>query len=97
MRINNSYELGRFSNSVDAEIYTMSLDFCDEQKGDVFDYGVWYGLMLFEDDPITILYPDNHEETYNAAIIAETDQGFVTVTYFTSPEDAKREFEAIEE
>jgi hypothetical protein len=78
--------MGKFSDSTCEELYDMSLDGClDGECGNAADSG-WYGLLL-----------NTGVEDAEHAILFEDGQGFVDYETFDSEQQARVEFERIEE
>jgi hypothetical protein len=81
--------MGKFDNDMDAYIYGLSLDGCDEECGDSVDGTGWYGLVvgnLADADRAEFAELSSEDQTelagYAGAIIGEDTQGFVSVEYF---------------
>lgn len=83
------YGPGKFNLVIDAYVYDLLLDGCDDDCGDVSEHGVWYGRLngpVKLDGPFADLTPGERSllTTMAGCIVSEDSQGFVTVEYFTS-------------
>ena len=75
----------KFSDETCEALYDLSLDGClDGECGNVAD-GEWYGLLL-----------NTEVEDAEHAILFENGQGFVEYTVYESEEQARKEFERVE-
>ena len=91
-----SYGPGKFSTMVDAYVYSVSLDGCDETHGSCSENGVWIGRMSpgrgILRDMCSDTEPLNEDEARlltacAGVILEENDQGFVSVTYYQTDDE----------
>ena len=85
------YGPGKFHNMLDAYVYSLSLNGCDDETGDVGEVGHWYGLLKgFNAADISAtatcdgaITPDEvaYLLRHVGAIVHEDSQGFVSVDY----------------
>lgn len=82
------YGPGKFDTMLDAYVYDLSLNGCDEETGESETTG-WYGLLrgLLIDEPflectLTAAEVDYVRAHAAGAIVSEDSQGFVHVEYF---------------
>lgn len=88
------YGPGKFSTILDSYVYQVSLDGgCDDEAGNVDEFGYWYGLMrrgrsIFRNhDPLLEILNEAEQKqlTESAGVImCEDSNGFVSVNYYQS-------------
>lgn len=87
------YGPGKFDTLLDAYLYNVSLDGCDEEIGDATETG-WYGMMRgpFEYDPEYGELNGAERECLGLAgvILCEGSTGFVTVDYYETEKELKQ-------
>lgn len=86
------YGPGKFDTMLDAAVYELSLDGCDEEVGSVHEVGYWCCVMYDGVDMARAMAHDfdvtedelTFVETEGKAgvILCENDQGFVVVRYY---------------
>lgn len=95
--IYKKYGPGKFGDSVDEWLYEQSLDFTDDEAGDVSEIGTWNALLLF-DKPVEVQETIGEKKRiweFRAAILEETDSGFVYAKTFRTHKEAQEHWEAI--
>lgn len=86
-------------------VHRLSQEWTDEEAGSCSEYGIWYGLLREPLDVSSVLKPGEtlaaEEEEFLAAqagaIVEETDQGFVSVTYYETEEELDKAWAEIVE
>jgi len=99
-------EPGKFEGEllIAIPLYHRSLEWgCDEEVGDLADYGYWYGLLrgpfysINEIEPGVPLTKEEKEYLGRIAgvILYENSVGFVSVVYYSSPAQLERDWEEL--
>jgi hypothetical protein len=89
------YGPGKFNTMLDAYIYKLSLNGCDDETGSVDEIGEWYGLLKgiqvdgpFCDVAAAAELTDDEKQVLRehkaGCIVAADSQGFVDVTYYAT-------------
>jgi hypothetical protein len=99
------YGPGKFNSKLDAYVYELSMTGCDDETGSVSECGIWYGRLNgpmtvdgpFSDCPPTADLTESErlalvDMATAGIIIAENDQGFVSVEYYTDKDDLERDW-----
>lgn len=81
---------GKFGSNVDRRLYEISLDGPDDEVGDVADFG-WYGFLDLSREPLKVIHIRG-EEIVRAAILHETEHGFVYVERYEDLRTAKADW-----
>ena len=78
--------MSKFQDETCEQLWNMSLDGClDGECGGVAEFGEWYGLLL-----------NTGIDGAEHAILREDSQGFVDYDVYDTEEQARKEFERIE-
>lgn len=92
------YGPGKFTTMLDAHIWDVSMDGCDDECGDVSTIGCWYGRMA---GPFETTDPDMTPAERNlltksvGVIVSEDGNGFVSVDYFDTMAELDAEWTRI--
>lgn len=88
---NTPYGPGKYTDTLTEYLHGLTLDGgCQQETGNVSEYGLWLGLIVHSDDPITLL---DTGETFAAFIVTEDTQGFVYSTGYATKEEAQAAFD----
>lgn len=94
--------MGKFDNDLDAYIFGISLDGCDEECGDSVGGSGWYGLLagsLADADRMDLALLSTEEQAelvrFAGAIIGEDNQGFVNVECFETETELRETWEQV--
>ena len=99
------YSLGKFLTILDAYVYDVSLDGCDETIPAVGEGNGWWGIMrhgrtIFRDhDPFLETLNEEERELLTSSagvLIHENSQGFVYVDYCATEAELNRAWAAIQ-